>query len=72
MTQKICIECELPIAEGEKTAIGTDGEMHYRCFKRGSSVGRPAKMERCSNCGHSKVVGMTCFQCGVGPRIGGE
>jgi ribosomal protein L32 len=30
------------------------------------------EMETCSNCFRPKVPGETCFQCGVGPRIGGS
>jgi len=70
MTENICIECGKTIEEGSKTAIGRDGEMHYRCFKVGTAHGREVRMVRCGNCYAMKPEGETCFQCGVSERVG--
>lgn len=68
---RLCVDCGKEILDGSMTATGPSGEMHYRCFKVGTAHGREVKMVRCANCGAMKVPGpMSCFQCGVGDRIG--
>lgn len=70
---RTCVECGLPIGADERVAIGIEGEMHYRCFKRGKAHGRAVVLESCVNCG-GRIMPWddTCEQCGVGPRIGGN
>lgn len=70
---KICTDCGLPIGPDERAARGSDGDMHYRCFKRGTAHGREVKLKTCGNC-HATIMPWTdaCDQCGVGPRIGGS
>lgn len=35
----VCCRCKTQIVEGEPTARGPDGVMHYRCFKVGKAHG---------------------------------
>lgn len=36
----ICSACGKDIGIGETVAKGPDGDMHYRCFKRGTAHGK--------------------------------
>jgi hypothetical protein len=40
----ICSDCNEPISADDKTATGSDGVVHYRCFKRGTAQGREINM----------------------------
>lgn len=69
----ICPDCGEPILEGQQFAISCAIErdavkVHARCAKRSTAHGR--LVERCPNCHQWRDKGETCFQCGVGPRIG--
>ena len=35
----ICADCNQPIEKGQTTATGPAGEIHHRCFKRGTAHG---------------------------------
>lgn len=48
MAEKICSNCDKPIADGDKTASGPDGEIHFTCFKRGTAHGREITLESLS------------------------
>lgn len=66
----LCAECGKPIGPDETKAYGRNEVLHYRCFKRGMAHGRKVAMVRCDNCGAQRPENNSCFQCGVGPRIG--